>query len=432
MRFPIYPITRQDESFVDSHPCHSTNPHFARLVVTGRRCSNSGTRRRGPLTKTAVTRNGDEFGIAWYCIVWYFIMVHGIACQMVLHGMALYHCWLWRAGCISKDTYLLYFSIFLSPDNKYIKTNKGGQIYWASINEDKSFSGPAGSVICADGKWRIRWRPIRSYWVAVGESVIPEHQSSGIRNSTKVEPGRTAATTVPYILYILHCNGWVCEEENIARIANAVMLLSLKYLEKVTSLQSHLISPRSLIFYPWSLICYPWSLIIDPDPRSYIHKPVGSAPTSIGRAMAISTVIKLHIFSINVDQLVDPPSPLILVGSDPGTFLVRWGREGSPGQGGPNREVYPAHQLFGHHHPTKPILPTTRSSQRGSSKAPLRQASVQLMWVKLPRCHWHLTLALTLAPSWDTESSCHVEPERLLQMVSWWAGAPQARRKCFQ
>ena len=83
MRFPIYPITRQDESFVDSHPCHSTNPHFARLVVTGRRCSNSGTRRRGPLTKTAVTRNGDEFGIAWYCIVWYFIMVHGIACQCI-------------------------------------------------------------------------------------------------------------------------------------------------------------------------------------------------------------------------------------------------------------------------------------------------------------------------------------------------------------
>ena len=91
MRFPIYPITRQDESFVDSHPCHSTNPHFARLVVTGRRCSNSGTRRRGPLTKTAVTRNGDEFGIAWYCIVWYFIMVHGIAYQCIVsNGIAWY------------------------------------------------------------------------------------------------------------------------------------------------------------------------------------------------------------------------------------------------------------------------------------------------------------------------------------------------------
>merc|ERR1740116_168691 len=29
----------------------------------------------------------------------------------VLHGIALYHCWLRRAGCISQDTYLLYYVI---------------------------------------------------------------------------------------------------------------------------------------------------------------------------------------------------------------------------------------------------------------------------------------------------------------------------------
>merc|ERR1712237_234760 len=49
--------------------------------------------------------------ILWYCIgiAWYCEMLHCIVLNLtVLHGIALYHCWLRRAGCISQDTYLLY------------------------------------------------------------------------------------------------------------------------------------------------------------------------------------------------------------------------------------------------------------------------------------------------------------------------------------
>ena len=66
--------------------------------------------------------------ILWYCIVSYCIafVLHGIAwycivlCGIALYriksyGIALYHCWLRRAGCISQDTYLLYFR------QKYLK-----------------------------------------------------------------------------------------------------------------------------------------------------------------------------------------------------------------------------------------------------------------------------------------------------------------------
>ena len=307
------------------------------------------------------------YGISLWCMVLHVSALY----QMVLHGMALYHCWLWRAGCISKDTYLLYFSIFLSPDNKYIKTNKGGQIYWASINEDKSFSGPAGSVICADGKWRIRWRPIRSYWVAVGESVIPEHQSSGIRNSTKLEPGRTAATTVPYILYILHCNGWVCEEENIARIANAVMLLSLKYLEKVTSLQSHLISPRSLIFYPWSLICYPWSLIIDPDPRSYIHKPVGVHPRPLD---VLWLFLQSSSYISSPSMLTNWSTPLPRWSWWVVTRAHSWSGEG--GRGARGREVQTGRST----QPTSFLATTTPPNQSSQPPDPHKGGQVRHHW----------------------------------------------------
>ena len=56
------------------------------------------------------------------------------------------------------------------------------------------------------------------------------------------------------------------------------------------------------------------------------------------------------------------------VGSDPGTFLVRWGL--CPGQGGPNREVYPTHHQIlpafwpplthQTHHPPQPPDPDGR------------------------------------------------------------------------
>ena len=51
----------------------------------------------------------------WYCMVLqdvalYCTVLHCIVLNLtVLHGIALYHCWLRRTGCISQDTYLLYF-----------------------------------------------------------------------------------------------------------------------------------------------------------------------------------------------------------------------------------------------------------------------------------------------------------------------------------
>ena len=56
-------------------------------------------------------------GIAWYCMVLhdialYCMVSHCIVLNLTaLHGVALYHCWLRRAGCISQDTYLLYWEL---------------------------------------------------------------------------------------------------------------------------------------------------------------------------------------------------------------------------------------------------------------------------------------------------------------------------------
>ena len=54
-------------------------------------------------------------GIAWHCmllqdVALYCTVSHCIVLNFtVLHGIALYHCWLRRVGCISQDTYLLYY-----------------------------------------------------------------------------------------------------------------------------------------------------------------------------------------------------------------------------------------------------------------------------------------------------------------------------------
>ena len=52
--------------------------------------------------------------IAWYCMVLqdvalYCTVSHCIILNLtILHGIALYHCWLRRAGCISQDTYIYF------------------------------------------------------------------------------------------------------------------------------------------------------------------------------------------------------------------------------------------------------------------------------------------------------------------------------------
>ena len=52
---------------------------------------------------------------AWYCMVSHCIVLN----LTVLHGIALYHCWLQRAGCISQDTYRLYLYFHLTSTGRW-------------------------------------------------------------------------------------------------------------------------------------------------------------------------------------------------------------------------------------------------------------------------------------------------------------------------
>ena len=88
-------------------------------------------------------------GIVWYCmellcILWYRIVFMSFHCIiwycMVLYYILRYcmvlHCWVRRAGCISQDTYLLYFIQYIYEDKAYFsfwKVNIGGKHVWYSL-----------------------------------------------------------------------------------------------------------------------------------------------------------------------------------------------------------------------------------------------------------------------------------------------------------
>ena len=82
-------------------------------------------------------------------------------------------------------------------------------------------------------------------------------------------------------------------------------------------------------------ICFPTfyghRVFLHHDPHDQEYNPKNCSDHQVPYLLA----------SMLTNWLTPFPTDPGAVGSDPGTFLVRWGL--SPGQGGPNREVYPTH-----------------------------------------------------------------------------------------
>ena len=69
---------------------------------------------------------------------------------IVLHGIALYHCWLRRAGCISQDTYLLYCYCYF---RKILESSAASSLLiQISIHSDISAGTPFAAMLIKNPK----------------------------------------------------------------------------------------------------------------------------------------------------------------------------------------------------------------------------------------------------------------------------------------
>ena len=139
---------------------------------------------------------------AFYCIKWCILFPYGIAwCCIVLHCIALYcivsygilwylmtpawycmllRCWLWRAGCVSQDAYILHryyykyiyfsFSILQLAAVQFVMVTRWWA-RWCRYNRPENGSLPRNAINAVHNllkfNVRLKYTEVQSLWLKI-------------------------------------------------------------------------------------------------------------------------------------------------------------------------------------------------------------------------------------------------------------------------
>ena len=71
-------------------------------------------------------------GISLYCMELQDVALYCTVSHCIVYNLTVLHCWLWHAGCISQDTYLVYFLVEIGKNKDFCFWGNQLRFWWCN------------------------------------------------------------------------------------------------------------------------------------------------------------------------------------------------------------------------------------------------------------------------------------------------------------